>query len=93
MHTGVTFLAGANTLGFSLAALLFLRAWRRTHDVLFPFFAAAFALFALNELVMAFEVLPTQQQSLAFLLRLAGFTLLIVAIVSKNVGPGARGRT
>ena len=41
----IEYLAGAVTLGFAVAALFFLRFWRRTGDRLFMAFAAAFALF------------------------------------------------
>jgi hypothetical protein len=44
----VSFLSGAVTLGFLVAAAFFLRFWRRTHDRLFLAFAVAFMLLAMN---------------------------------------------
>jgi hypothetical protein len=83
--TVTTFLYGANTLGYFLCAIFFLHGFRRTRDTLFLIFSAAFLLFCINEAAAALQLLPTPDESLAFLLRLAGFTLLIVTIVWKNV--------
>jgi hypothetical protein len=85
MRTVAAFLAGADTLGFLVGGLLFLRAWRRTQDSLFASFAAAFALLAANQALTVFVVLPEPEKSWIYLLRLAAFVLLIFAIVSKNV--------
>ena len=83
--TVTTFLFGANTLGYFLGAIFFLQGFRRTRDTLFLIFSAAFLLFSVNEAATALQLLPTPDESLAFLFRLAGFTLLIVAIIWKNV--------
>ena len=88
MGTLTTFLLGANTLAYFLAAMFFLRSWRRTRDRLFLIFGAAFLLFGINEAASALQLLPQGRESLAFLLRLAGFILLIVAIIAKNVNRG-----
>lgn len=84
MNTLNHFLSGANTMGFLVAALLFLRAWERTRDALFGSFAAAFVLLAANQLLAVFVHLPDADKSWIFLLRLAAFILIIVAIVTKN---------
>jgi hypothetical protein len=80
-----TFLYGANTLGYFLGAIFFLQGFRRTRDALFLVFSAAFALFSVNEAATALQLLPAPDESLAFLLRLAGFVILIVAIIWKNL--------
>ena len=52
LHLGggmIDFLPGAVTLGFVVAALFFLRFWRRTSERLFLAFAVAFLLLALNQ--------------------------------------------
>ena len=85
MRTLSIFLSGANTLGFLVAALLFLRAWARTNDGLFASFAAAFVLLAANQLLAVFVNLPDADKSWIFLLRLAAFVLIIVAIIAKNL--------
>jgi hypothetical protein len=83
------FLAGMITMGFVVAALLFFRFWWRTRDGLFATFGAAFLLLALNQAVAALALLPREEQPYAYLLRLLAFSLLIVAIVRKNVGTKA----
>ncbi len=85
MPSDIAFLLGANTFAYFLAAMFFFRGWRRTRDSLFLIFSAAFTLFAINEAATALQLLPPERQGLAFLFRLAGFTLLIVAIIAKNV--------
>jgi hypothetical protein len=77
-------LNGMVTMGFLIAALFFLRFWRRTHDGLFVIFAIAFGLLALNQILIGLSVVPREDQGLLYLLRLAAFALLIVAIVRKN---------
>ena len=54
------FLSGAITLGFLVAALFFLRFWRRTRDNLFLAFAAAFALLGLGQAVQALANIPQE---------------------------------
>jgi hypothetical protein len=90
MSVLTVFLAGANTLGFLVAALLFLRAWSRTADWLFAAFSAAFALLALNQFASTMESARGGEGALSYLLRLAAFATLIAAIVRKNLGSGVR---
>jgi hypothetical protein len=84
------FLTGMITMGFLVAALLFFRFWRRTHDKLFVFFGVAFILFALSQGFAVLSGTPREDYSWIYLVRLAGFVLLIVAIVGKNVSQKAQ---
>ena len=84
------FIAGAISMGFAMAAMFFVRFWRRTRDVLFLAFAAAFALLAANHALIALSGAPREEQSPYFLLRLAAFVLIIAAILWKNRGGGRR---
>jgi uncharacterized protein DUF5985 len=79
------FLGGMVTAGFLVAGLFFLRFWRRTADRLFLAFAVAFWLLAVNECLVVFAEIPREGHSWIYLLRLAAFALLIVAIVGKNI--------
>lgn len=79
------FLSGMITMGFSVAGLLFFRFWRRTGDMLFVSFGIAFWLFALDEALLSLSSATADMRSGAFLPRLAGFVLIIVAIVRKNL--------
>lgn len=79
------FFGGALTLGFLVASLFFLKFWRRTRDPLFMTFAAAFALLAVNQALPVVFNIPREDQSTVYLLRLAGFALIIWAILRKNL--------
>jgi hypothetical protein len=83
-----TFLAGAITAAYLVAALFFLRFWHRSADRLFLMFALAFGLFALHSGIGGLIGVTQDGLSLLFLLRLAGFCLIIWAIVQKNRGRG-----
>ena len=78
------FLSGAVTLGFVLCGLHFLGFWKRTRDSLFLAFACAFWLLGLNQALLALGDIPVEERSWVFLLRLAAFVLIIVAVVAKN---------
>jgi hypothetical protein len=81
----IEFLAGAVTLGFLLAAVFFLRFWRRTSDRLFLAFAVAFFLLALNQAAAQWLGAADERVGYAYLLRVIGFVLILAAIVDKNV--------
>lgn len=78
------FVTGAETAGFLIAALFFLRFWRRTEDVLFLAFAAAFLVFGVAQPLPTILGGPSEHRSPVYLLRLAGFLLIIWAILRKN---------
>jgi heme A synthase len=78
------FVFGIITMGYVVAGLFFAKFWRRSRDPLFAIFAVAFWLLALNQAIVAVLDVPREEQSWAYLLRLAAFILIIVAIVYKN---------
>ena len=80
------FAAGALTLGFVAVAVFFLKFWRRTGDGLFAAFAVAFALLAANQAAPVLLGIPSENQAYIYLLRLAAFLLIILAILRKNLG-------
>jgi hypothetical protein len=82
--TAFDFLSGSITLGFLVAGLFFLRFWRRTHDGLFLAFAVAFALLGIGQAVQALANIPQEERSYLFLIRLAAFTIILIAIIRKN---------
>jgi hypothetical protein len=86
-QTATVFGAGLIAMGFVVAALFFVRFWSRTRDSLFLAFAFAFVLMALNQGLPALLAIPREEQSPFYLLRLAAFILIIVAIVGKNMKP------
>jgi hypothetical protein len=79
------FVAGMITAGFLVAGLFFARFWSRSGDFLFLAFTAAFWLLALNQALVALVPVPTEEQrSWSYILRVAAFVLIAVAIVRKN---------
>lgn len=78
------FLSGASTFGLFVAGLFFLRFWRRTGDTLFLAFSLAFALLGLAQIVIATINIYFEDSSAAYLIRLAAFAIIIVAIGRKN---------
>ena len=78
------FLSGAVALGFLICGLFFLRFWWRTRDQLFMAFAIAFALLGMGQAILALANIPTEERGSLYLIRLAAFALIIVAILRKN---------
>jgi hypothetical protein len=84
------FVFGIITMGYVVAGLFFAKFWRRSRDPLFAIFAVAFWLLALNQALVAVLDVPREEQSWVYLLRLAAFILIIVAIVYKNAARSSR---
>jgi hypothetical protein len=78
------FASGMITAGELVAGLFFLKFWSRSGDSLFISFAVAFWLLALNQFLLALGGVPREERSWIYLLRLAAFVLIAVAIVLKN---------
>lgn len=87
--TIMLFTAGAMSAGFFIAGLFFLKFWTRTRDRLFAAFAIAFWLMGLNQAVAGFSRHAQAENSTAYLLRLAAFVLIIIAVLSKNSDRGS----
>jgi hypothetical protein len=79
------FVSGVITLGFAVCAGFFLRFWGRTKDALFLAFAIAFLLLALSQALTTILGLPQEERSWLFLLRLAAFSIIIAAVLRKNI--------
>jgi hypothetical protein len=84
----IQFLSGAVTMGFLIAAIFFVRFWRRTADRLFFAFAVAFVLLALNQALAQWLGSADERVGYTYLLRVLGFALILGAIIDKNVGSG-----
>ena len=83
------FLAGAVAFGFAVCGLFFLRFWRRTREELFLAFALAFFLLGIGQTVLALANIPTEERGSLYLVRLAAFLLILIAIYRKNRGARA----
>jgi membrane-associated PAP2 superfamily phosphatase len=80
------FLAGAASVSLMVIAMFFLRFWRKTRDRLFLFFAGAFVILMLERIIRAGMEVETEWAPYVYLVRLAAFILIIIAIVDKNRG-------
>ena len=82
--TASTFLLGATSLAYLIAAVFFLRYWRRSSDRLFLMFAGAFSILAANRVAFAAMTLSVEAHTYLYLVRLAAFVLVLAAIIDKN---------
>lgn len=80
----IEFIAGASTVASAVIALFFLRFWRDTGDRLFAIFSLAFAIFAVNRVVLTILDETNEARTYVYLIRLAAFVLILVAIIDKN---------
>lgn len=78
------FLGGAVSMGFAVAALLFLRFWRRTREGLFLAFAASFLLLGVTQALLILTDVPLEERSRLYLLRLVAFLLILGALWWQN---------
>lgn len=78
------FLAGATTIASWTIALFFLRFWKDTRDRLFAMFAVSFWLLGLIRLGLVLMGPVSESHTLLYLVRLAAYVLIVVAIVDKN---------
>ena len=83
------FLGGAIVMGFAVAALMFLKFWRRTREGLFLAFSGSFLLLGVTQALLSLGGFVDEQRSWLYLLRLAAFLLILFALFLQN----RRGRT
>ena len=81
----MAFVYGMITMGYIISGLFFLKFWARGRDPLFIIFAFAFWFLAMSQLLLAILEIPREKQGWVYLLRLAAFALIIIAIIQKNV--------
>jgi hypothetical protein len=78
------FLAGIATCGSWGVAVFFFRFWTDTRDRFFALFATAFVILSINWLLLAVLHPSSESRPFFYLLRLAAFGLIILAVVDKN---------
>jgi hypothetical protein len=78
------FLGGAVSMGFAVAALFFLKFWRRTREGLFLAFAASFLLLGVTQALLTLSEVPLEERSRLYLLRLVAFLLILGALWWQN---------
>lgn len=78
------FFAGAAIVSLFVIALFFLRFWKRTHDRLFIYFAAAFVILMIERIIRAAMIIENEWAPYVYTVRLTAFVLIILGIVDKN---------
>ena len=81
----VAFLNGAVTFAYLVAAVYFLRFFRKTRDRFFLSFAAAFFLLMLNLGIATLLGVEDERTGYSYVLRVIGFVLILLAILEKNL--------
>ena len=79
-------LLGAAAMGSAVAALFFIRFWRKTSDRFFLIFAIAFIVDCFMRIFLAIASLPDETEPFFYLGRLLSFSLIVLAIIDKNRG-------
>jgi hypothetical protein len=78
------FLAGAIVMGFAVAALMFLKFWKRTREGLFLAFSGSFLLLGATQALLTLGSFHDEERSWLYLLRLAAFLLILFAMWWQN---------
>jgi hypothetical protein len=78
------FISGATFVTCFAIALFFLRFWQHSGDRLFAMFALAFAVFGVNRLILVLLGDDDENTTYVYLVRLAAFVLILIAIADKN---------
>jgi uncharacterized membrane protein HdeD (DUF308 family) len=80
----IVFVMGAAAALSTVAALFFLRFFRETRDALFAWFAAAFALEAIDRAIFALAVNPSEADPRLYVIRVVAYALILVGVYQKN---------
>ena len=83
----VTFMQGATAMGCLALAVVFLRFWKRSGDRLFAIFSMAFAIFALNRVLLGPVAGDETTEAVLYVMRALVFALIFLAILDKNRAP------
>jgi hypothetical protein len=75
---------GILAAGYFMAAMFFVRFWRRSGDRLFLLFALAFTLMSAQRIASIVTTQWTDSAAWTYLLRLVGYLLILAAIIDKN---------
>lgn len=77
-------LSGILIAQYAAIALFFAKFWSKSRDRLFLMFSGAFGVLAVQRTAIALTREVLEQQAPLYLLRLAAFVVIIVAIVDRN---------
>lgn len=83
-ETAVVFMQGATAMGCLALSVFFLRFWRRMRDRLFAFFALAFLVFAVNNVLIVALGATSESAVAIYGARAVAFALILFAFFDKN---------
>ena len=78
-------LAGAVAMGSIVIALFFLRFWRNSGDRFFLYFALSFLIEGGHRFYSSIDIQASEDTPFHYLLRLLSYSLILWAIVEKNL--------
>ena len=78
---------GATAMACCAIALFFARFWRETRDRLFAIFALAFAIFAVNRVILTTLSEDAEGRVVVYAARFVAFALIALAVLDKNRAP------
>ena len=78
------FVLGCIAMASLAVSLFFVRFYRETRDPLFLYFAAAFAIEAVNRTVLTFQATPNEATPYLYIMRAFGYSLILIGIYRKN---------
>lgn len=79
------FLIGVISTCSLIAAIFFLKFWRRTRDVLFLAFGVAFLIEGVNRAAVLLVSHPNEGEPAIYLVRLVASLIILAAILKKNI--------
>lgn len=91
-HDLVLVMSGAIFLGYVVVGVFFWRFWTQTRDSLLALFALSFWLLAIERVLLIAQVSSIERSPYVYVIRLAAFVLIIVAILLKNRATAKRDR-
>lgn len=77
-------LLGAIAMGCTMASLFFARFYRITRDRFFLFFAAAFAIMAINRMLLGMTNVTQESEPLIYCLKLVSYGFILAGVIDKN---------
>jgi Family of unknown function (DUF5985) len=72
-----------------MAAIFFLKFWRRTQDALFLSFSVAFLIEGVNRIAVLEIEHPNEISPWTYVVRLIAFLIILAGILNKNYGSNA----
>jgi hypothetical protein len=84
-------ITGAIACASITVGLFFLRFWKSTHDRFFLYFALSFWIQGANRIHIGLKGATNEDDAAIYLIRLAAYLLILIAIWDKNRNPRGRG--